>query len=265
MRPSPQLSMSVASTINYLDRMLRARGVWHCLAYGTLLGAVRQGAVIAWDYDFDMFVRPSDVPRLLTLNGDLAADGYRLEEVPLDGSRLAINPLGIERAVSGHLALMRGGDRCGDLFVFNLFSDGVLRRFDVERGVYWVPHNAFPHYFVERLEAASIDGVPYPVPQHADVLLAGLYGEHWREPYRAVIQGGTGRDGLTIHSHRYDPKLRAEIAWCEAQGWNRTKYRNELRWPRPIHAAGPIGPTARTEDTSRALWWRSAAELIEHF
>jgi hypothetical protein len=70
---------------------------------------------------------------------------------------------------------------------------------------------------------------------------------------------------LTIHSHRYDPKLRAEIAWCEAQGWNRTKYRNELRWPRPIHAAGPIGPTARTESTSRALWWRSAAELIEHF
>ena len=255
----------VSTDIAYMHRQLGARGIWHCLAYGTLLGAVRQGNVIPWDYDFDMFVRPSDVPRLLALNADLAVDGYRLDEVPLDGSRLAVNPRGIDGAVSGHLALIRHGERRGDLFVFTLFSDGVLRRFDVERGVYWVPHNAFPHYFVERLDTAFLGAVAYPVPQRADVLLAGLYGPDWREPYRAVLQGGDARDGTTIHSHLYEPKLREEIAWCRAQGWDQSRYRHELRWPRPIRAAGPIGPTSRTADNSRALWWRSATELIEHF
>jgi hypothetical protein len=255
----------VVTTIEYMHRRLRASGIWHCLAYGTLLGAIRQGDVIPWDYDFDMFVRPSDVPRLLALNTDLAGDGYRIDVVPLDGSRLAINPLGIDGAFSGHMAVMHHGERCGDLFVFTLFNDGVLRRFDVERGVYWVPHNAFPHYFVERLDAAFVRGVDYPVPQRADVLLAGLYGEDWREPYRAVLQGGASRDGMTIHAHRYEPKLRREIAWCLAQGWDQSQYRHELRWPRPVRAAGPIGPTPRTADNSRALWWRSAAELIEHF
>lgn len=259
------MSDDVADNIHYLHRQLRSRGIWHCLAYGTLLGAVRQGDVIPWDYDFDMFVQPADVPRLLALNTDLAADGYRLEEMPLAGTRLAINPGGIERAVTGHLALMRHGQRCGDLFVFTLFADGVLRRFDVERGVYWVPHNAFPHYFVERLDTASLRGVSYPVPQRAEVWLANLYGADWRQPYRAVMQGGTSRSELTIHAHRYEPRLREEIAWCVAQGWDQSRYRHELQWPRPIHAAGPIGPTPRTADSSRALWWRTLPELIEYF
>jgi hypothetical protein len=255
----------VASTIDYVHRLLRARGIWHCLAYGTLLGAIRQGDVIPWDYDFDMFVQPADVPRLLAMNADLAADGYHLEATSIRAERLAVNPCGIDAASAGRLELTHNGKMCGDLFVFTLFSDGVLRRFDVERGVYWVPHNAFPHYFVEQLDTATLRGVDYPVPQRADVLLASVYGKDWRVPYRAVLQGGGGRDATTIHSHRYEPTLRDEIAWCRAQGWDQSRYRHELQWPRPIRAAGPIGPTPRTADTSRALWWRSAAELVEHY
>jgi hypothetical protein len=254
---------TVAATLADVCAFLRDHGIWHCLTYGTLLGAVREQDVIAWDDDFDLFIRPRDIRRLLSLEA-AASHGFRFELVRLRPTQLAVNPCAVDGG-AGQIAVWRDGAKCGDLFAFTLFNDGVLRRFDLETGVYWVPHSSFPHYFVDMLDTATIRGRTYPAPRRADVFLAGVYGADWRTPYRAERLGGTGRAGVTIHGDRYEPKLRTEIAWCEAQGWDRTRYRHEPRWPRPIAAAGPIGPDSRTADSSRALWWRSLAELIEHY
>lgn len=38
--------------------------IWYQLAYGSLLGAVRDNGQIPWDYDIDIFVKYSDRKKL---------------------------------------------------------------------------------------------------------------------------------------------------------------------------------------------------------
>lgn len=39
-------------------------GIWYSLAFGTMLGAVREKNIIAWDTDVDVFVKYEDITRL---------------------------------------------------------------------------------------------------------------------------------------------------------------------------------------------------------
>jgi len=251
---------SIASALFDLHQLFDRHGIWHSLTYGTLLGAVRDGGIIAWDYDFDLFIKPADLPLIEDVMA-ASPGGLTVERAILDGSSLAVNPERIGSFWGSHLKCFKDGEAIGDLYAFTLFSDGVLRRFDLSQDAYWCPHSSFPHFFVEQLGHASIGGHQYPAPQHAEEFLAGVYGDDWRTPYQAVMQGGQPREGTTTHGDRYEPKLAAEVAWCEARGWDRARYAGELPWPRPIRGAGPLGPTERTADSSRALWWRSLAEL----
>jgi hypothetical protein len=257
MAPSTDI---IASALFDLHQLFDRHGIWHSLTYGTLLGAVREGDIIAWDYDFDLFIKPSELPLIDEVMAT-APGGLTIERAVLDGRALAVNPERMGAFWGSHLKCFKDGEAMGDLYAFSLFNDGVLRRFDLAQDTYWCPHSSFPHFFVEQLGHASIRGHRYPAPQHAEQFLAGVYGADWQTPYRAVTQGGEGREGTTTHGDRYEPKLAAEVAWCEAQGWDRAKYAGEPAWPRPIRGAGPLGPTPRTVDSSRALWWRSLAEL----
>ena len=258
--PVPSTARLTAA-LDYVHRRFDAHGIWHCLVYGTLLGAVRDGALIPWDYDFDLLVQPRDARRILALTADTVHDGFTFAPSIVTGNRLAVNPTGLAQCAAGAIEVRLFGEKIADLYTFTLFNDGVLRRLDVQHDAYWVPHSSFAHFFVERLDTARIGDHAYPVPQHAERFLADTYGDDWRVPYRAVQQGGAPRDGATVHSDRYEPHLTEQLAWCDAQGWDRRQYAHEYAWPRPIRAAGPIGPTVRTADSSRALWWRSAHEL----
>jgi hypothetical protein len=248
-----------------VHRIFKGHGIWHLLTYGTLLGAIRDGQLIPWDDDIDLMVRPSDLDRILNLNPVLAPNQLSFRRITHGPEILAVNAGSVRSFFPCQLAIIFAGRKIGDLYAFNLFSDGVLRRFDTATGVYWCPHSSFPHFFVEGTCAASIGNHDYPVPRHAEAFLESVYGEDWREPYRAQRQGGTLREGRTAHGDRYEPTLDREMQWCCEQGWDRTRYRQELRWPREIRGAGPIGPTERTADTSRALWWKTLDELVEHF
>lgn len=251
---------TIAAALADLHQVFARHGIWHSLTYGTLLGAVRDGDIIPWDYDFDLFIKPAEVALIEDVLAD-APRGLTVERAVLDGGMLAVNPERMASFWGSHLKCSKDGEAIGDLYAFSLFNDGVLRRFDLAQDAYWCPHSSFPHYFVEQLGHASIRGERYPAPQQAEAFLAGVYGDDWRTPYRAQMQGGLAKAGTTTHGDRYEPKLAVEVAWCEARGWTRDKYAAELAWPRPIRGAGPAGPTPRTVDSSRALWWRSLAEL----
>jgi hypothetical protein len=250
----------IALALDDLHHVLARHQIWHALAYGTLLGATRDGDIIPWDYDFDLFIKPQDIARIEAALSDAPA-GLTIAPAMLDGASLAVNTDRLGAFWGAHFKCYKHGEAVGDLYAFTLFEDGVLRRFDFATDAYWCPHSSFPHFFVEQLSIATIRGRSYPAPQHAEMFLAGVYGADWRTPYQAVMQGGAPRAGTTTHGDRYEPKLAAEIAWCVNGGWDRSRYRGAPAWPRRIGGAGPIGPTPRTADSSRALWWRSLDEL----
>ena len=51
---------SRADELFYLLRQvhhaLERHGIWHCLMFGSLLGAIRDGEPISWDHDVDLLV-----------------------------------------------------------------------------------------------------------------------------------------------------------------------------------------------------------------
>jgi hypothetical protein len=255
----------VAASLAVVSEALTAEGIWHSLAYGTLLGAVRDRDIIPWDHDFDLFARPNDILRILALNGPLAPHGLEIVLLRYPGSVLAMNPGGVAWFDPMHLQVRLDGEYIGDLFMPSLFADGVLRIFDFATDVYWTPHFSVPHSLFAETGAVVIRGRTYPAMGQAEAFLALMYGPNWRVPYRSVVDGGEPADGVTTHSHRYVPRLRGAIAQAEALGWDREAYRGLPAWPRRVAGAGPVGPSPRTRMTSRALWWHDLEELVAEY
>jgi hypothetical protein len=241
--------------------LLERHGIWHCLTYGTLLGAVRDGDLIPWDYDLDLFIRPVDIPEVMALARRREADGLEFVRPVKAGAELAAGAAAVPTFDPMQVAVLAGGGRIGELFAPSLFSDGVLRMYDFATEVIWTPHLSFPHFFLESTSTVSIGGRDYPGVGHPEQFLAGVYGAGWRIPYRSAYAGGAGRRGVTNRGAVYHPKLGAEIAWCEGEGWDRSKYAGQPAWPRRVRGAGPIGPSDRTASNSRALWWRDLGEV----
>ncbi|HWB23106.1 MAG TPA: LicD family protein [Gaiellaceae bacterium] len=253
----------VESALRATHALLEEAGIWHCVTYGTLLGAVRDGALIPWDHDFDFFIRAGDLSRVLALDG--SRDGLRFLRTTKSSAELALGGGRVGTFDAMRIAVFDGETHLGDLFAPTLFDDGVLRIYDLATEVNWTPHSSFPHFFVETLSTVRIGSDEYPGVGHAEQFLAGVYGDDWQTPYRSVMDGGELRTGSTTHGDTYEPKLADEIAWCEARGWDRSRYAGLPAWPREVAGAGPIGPTERTSSSSGALWYRDRAELLAHY
>lgn len=251
------IAEALASTCD----VLASAGIWYCLAYGTLLGAVREQQVIAWDTDFDLFIRPFELASILAIS----SVDVKFAPVRKQAGDLAMGSATTAWFDPGRLAVLVDGRKMGDLFAPVVFSDGVLRQYDLEREIFWAPHSSFPHFFVQELAPTMLAGRTYPGPRHAGRFLAAVYGADWRTPYRAAHQGGTRRTGTTDHGDLYLPKLHEELRWCRERGWDDAAYAGCPRWPRAIRGAGPIGPTPETESNSRTLWYRDLDELSAYY
>ena len=43
--------------LKHIDKTLTENGIWYCVAYGTMLGTVRENGFIPWDRDIDVFIK----------------------------------------------------------------------------------------------------------------------------------------------------------------------------------------------------------------
>ena len=72
-----EIQSLVMSTLNEFHRVCELNGVEYFLAYGSLLGAIRDGGQIPWDYDVDVLLRISDRDVLIqALKKDLGDNFY---------------------------------------------------------------------------------------------------------------------------------------------------------------------------------------------
>lgn len=55
-----EIHAELLKILDYIDTTLRSHHIWYSLAYGTVLGAVRENGFIPWDKDADVYLRIID-------------------------------------------------------------------------------------------------------------------------------------------------------------------------------------------------------------
>jgi hypothetical protein len=154
-------------TIKVLDELRDVCGVDAYLNYGALLGAVRDGKMIAHDSDTDLcYVSKYETP------ADIIAESFRMERVLLQ---------------RGWKVLRMSA---GDIKLLLPLSDGRQCHIDVF-GAFWV--NGVFYQFGNRsgqlakesllpLGTIELDGYTFPAPRDPEAMMVFLYGENWRIP-----------------------------------------------------------------------------------
>jgi hypothetical protein len=231
----------IAWVLERVHRLFDEAGIWHAVTWGTLLGAVRDRDVIPWDGDFDLVVRPSDVQAIVDLNPVAARDGLAFLLVRPPGHRLVVNMDGIATFSGSSLVVHHWGKGIGDVYFFSLFADGVLRRFDFTRQVYWCPCTSFVHWFAAETEPVVIRGVTYPGLRDAERWLESVYGPDWHTPRQSERRGGPPQPGRSGSGDRLEPHMAEDLAWAAARGMRLADYEGLPAWPREIRGVGPRG------------------------
>ena len=156
----------VAATRSVLDA-LGSAGVQPFLGYGTLLGAVREGAVLGHDSDADVcYVSDHDNPF------DVARESFRLQRqlelLGFETSRYSGAAFRVEVAEGD--GVIRGLD------VFGGFLCGTRLYLLGEVGV------EFERAWIYPLTTRRLEGVEMPVPARPEPMLEAMYGPGWRVP-----------------------------------------------------------------------------------
>jgi hypothetical protein len=164
---SEQHVRPLLDAIDHVLTGLDKAGIKAFLAYGTLLGAVRDGGLIGHDSDADL--------------------GYVSEhEHPVDAIRESFR---VQRAlVEMGYRITRYSALAFKVDVVE--SDGVVRGLDVFGGFMRDGHlhlmgeirTPFKREWVTPLGTASLEGRAFPVPADTDRFLAATYGKSWRVP-----------------------------------------------------------------------------------
>lgn len=163
-------AVHVAPLLDAIEEVLgalKAAGIDAFLAYGTALGAVRDGRLIGHDSDADLgyvsrHQHPVDVVReSFRVQRTLRAMGYRVTRY----SAIAIKV---------HVTESDGLDRGLDVFG-GFMRDGVLYLM----GELAIP---FERAWIEPFGTATLEGREFPVPADTDAFLTATYGPRWRVP-----------------------------------------------------------------------------------
>ena len=224
-RDAEQLAPLLDAIETVLDALHEA-GVDAFLAYGSLLGAVREGGLIGHDSDADLgyvsrFSEPVDaILESFRLQRRLVEMGYWV--VRYSGMAFRVNLREADGALRG-LDVFAGILREGRLYLMG------------EVGAPFRPE------WVHPLSEVTLEGRTYPAPAEPEHLLEAMYGPHWRTPdpafkfetseaTRRRLDGwfrGT-RGGRALHWPKADPKsLQSGLAPSRFLKWVRRKERNQ--------------------------------------
>lgn len=157
----------LAGTARALSDLREVAGVEAYLNYGALLGAVRDGAMIAHDSDTDVcYLSDHESP------ADIISESYRVERVMRD--------------LGWNVLRMSGGD----IKLLLAVSDGRVCHIDVfvafhVHGTFFQLGNRSGHLdrsAIVPVSTISLGGYDFPAPADPEAMLAFVYGPGWRVP-----------------------------------------------------------------------------------
>lgn len=166
--------------LQYISDLLTKHNIKHWLMYGSLLGGVRQNDIIPYDYDFDLGAHIEDTDKILALNQHIG--NYKFKKLHI-GNTWRVS-----------LKIFYKDIEMGDIYLYQKFNDGFMRRFDISSGTYFWPKSTFPAWFIEQLDKIKIRNTFFPTPRNPEILLEHWYGSTWKIPIKAKAQGGVGDD-----------------------------------------------------------------------
>lgn len=68
----------VMEGLEVIDKIFRKNNIYYSIAYGTLLGAVRNKQMIPWDDDVDILIWRKDIDNIMMLNEEFKKNGWIL-------------------------------------------------------------------------------------------------------------------------------------------------------------------------------------------
>lgn len=212
--------------------LLEDAGIHHVLSGGTLLGAVRDGTLIAHDGDIDVECLRDDLDHILALRPRFAEAGIELRAKRRRGVRLDDGTRPDEPVChASNLHLRMDGRHIGDLLLFTVFDDGIARRYDPDSATLYNPRMQLPWWFLDTERTATIDGTPFRVPRDPEVVLENMYGPGWVRP----IAAGDFPSGQNPGSGAvYDRPSEDLVVHALAHGWDGTAPPGAPAWPQPV-------------------------------
>lgn len=164
---TPEHVEPLLDAISQVLDALREAGIDGFLAYGTLLGAVREGRLIGHDSDADLgyvsqHTEPADVIlESFAIQRRLRRMGYSI--VRYSGAAFKVQ-------ITEHDGTVRGLDVFG-----GFMREGHLHLMGEIR-------TPFERAWIEPLGSATFEGREFPVPHEPERLLTATYGARWRTP-----------------------------------------------------------------------------------
>lgn len=163
--------------------VLRGAGVEAFLAYGTLLGAVREGTFIGHDNDVDLgYVSDRGTPL------DVVRESLRLQRA-LAGAGMAVERYS-GAGLQVHVPDGQGGSRGLDVFGGYWDGDRLALLGEI--------HAPFRREWISPLTEVELAGRRFPAPAEPERLLEAMYGPGWRVPDPTfVFDSSAARDYLS--------------------------------------------------------------------
>jgi len=207
---------------------VEAEQIPYVLSGGTLLGAIRDGALIPHDPDFDLEFDLDDEDRVRALGADLARFGIEFRVKRRNGVRLADGRPGPDDGChASNLQVYADGRHVGDLLFFTVFDDGIARRYDAATATLYNPRMMIPAWYLEEPRSAAIGTRSYPVVRDAELVLEVTYGPDWRQP---IPPGGFTAGRNPRSGAMYDKPTERLVEHALTQGWD-GDYRAQPSWP----------------------------------
>lgn len=157
----------------------------YCIFFGTLLGIIRDKALIEYDKDTDIFLRDFEIQNIERLKLLLIAKGFI-----------------IKRHNKDILSAIRNGEYT-DLYFFNQRND-----------FYECMHFIYPEVLLRKIKIIKINDIDFRVPNEYIDLLNKMYGERWDVPIKNYhATGGIKKYGRTNSKFVYNLAYRYPIIY----------------------------------------------------